>query len=539
MVNSDIALIRDYAEAVFRRGREPMEPFNFQPDWDDGPSKIKTYGDVITMPLPHDHPPLRPLAATATLPDTEGPWSFTSLATLLRMSYSTLCRRLEPNWNQDTLARVGYDHAVWGRGTASGGGLYPLEIYWVSGATGPLLPGVYHYVTGSHALERLLVGDLTERVRAATGHHPSACETDQFLLISVKFWKNAFKYNSFAYHVVTQDVGALLTSWELIARALRMPLRRVMWFADRALNDLLGLDTLGESVLAVVPLPWAGPGPDRVLNDAAPRVTKPAFERSRTVISFPTVEKVHLAALVDAGEARPDPEVARSAAPPAAPPAARPQEVPLPPPVELGMDLGEALAKRRSAFGGFAAAPPLTAAELGGVLRMATAARHYRADIHPAADPGPLTRLFVMVHRVAGVPTGGYVYLPERHALDPVEIDPDVREHMPSFLQGSYFLTNYNLDRVGAVVAITARLDPALAAFGKRGYRILNAEVGGLAQAGYLAATAAGVSCGAVLGLDNVTYNGVFHLDGTDERTFLFLLLGRGRTASAELDYRL
>ncbi|MEO3859321.1 SagB family peptide dehydrogenase [Acrocarpospora sp. B8E8] len=544
MVNRDTALIRDYAWACFRRGREPMEPARFEPNWNDAPSKIKTYGDVITLPLPHGHPPLGPLDATATLPDTEAPWSLASLSTLLRLSYGTLCRRLEPNWNQDTLMRIGYEHAIWGRGTASGGGLYPLEIYWVSGAAGPLLPGVYHYVTGAHALERLLVGDVSERVRAATGHHPSACETDQFLLISVKFWKNAYKYNSFTYHVVTQDVGALLTSWELIARALRAPLQRVMWFSDRRLNDLLGLNTLGESVLAVVPLPWTGAGPGRArvgpLDGGEPKVTKPAFERSRTVIRFPTVEEVHLAALVDA-EARPDPESAGSAAVPAPPPAGA-AEIPLPP-LDLRMDLGDALAARRSAFGDFTEEPPLTAAELGAVLRVSAAARHYRADTHPATDPplqnAPLTRLFVMAHRVAGVPSGGYVYVPERHALDPIEIDQSVLEHLPTFLQGGYYLTNYNLDRVGAVMVITGRLDAALEAFGRRGYRILNAEAGGVVQAGYLAATAAGVNCGAVLGLDNITYNDVFQLTGTDECTFLFVLLGRGRTASAELDYRL
>ena len=84
-----------------------------------------------------------------------------------------------------------------------------------------------------------------------------------------------------------------------------------------------------------------------------------------------------------------------------------------------------------------------------------------------------------------------------------------------------------------------AKLDSALELFGSRGYRVLNFEVGAVAQTAYVASCAAGVGCGAVLGFDNVAIDESVGLDRTDERTFLFLLLGHERSDPADFDYRL
>lgn len=234
----------EYAETVFHRGRVPMEPVNFQPNWHDQPSKHKTYLGVPRLPLPAGLPDLGPVGAALTGDAAKGEdWTPESLSTLLRLSYGLLDRRLRIGWNQDIDDRIHYDEALWGRGTASGGGMYPLETYWVTGGSGPLVPGVYHYSTAHHGLERLLTGDVSGRVRAALAEDPG---TDQFLLLTVRFWKNSYKYNNFCYHVVTQDAGAMLGTWELLARGLGRPLHRALWFADEALGALLGVETLEE-----------------------------------------------------------------------------------------------------------------------------------------------------------------------------------------------------------------------------------------------------------------------------------------------------
>ncbi|MGS2616748.1 nitroreductase family protein [Micromonospora sp. LZ34] len=573
MQQEALEVVRDYAGAVFRRARVPMEPLDYEVDWADQPSRHTSYPGAPRVPLPADLPELPTLRDlfTGERPPPRVGWSLPRLATLLRLSYGVLDRRLTVNWNQDVAKRTHFEHAVWGRGTASGGGMYPVELYLVSGASGPLLPGVYHYHTGQHVLERLLLGDVGGTVRAALG---AAGTGDSFLLAAIRFWKNSFKYNSFCYHVVTQDLGALLGSWELLADALGVPLRRLLCFDPAPLDRLLGFDSDQEGVFAVVPVEWAddpapadrrpvdrpagsgwhgdrstgGPRSGGAERDAAPelRVRYPAFERSRRIRRFPAVSAVHRAAAVPAV---PAPGALAGAAPQELP--GDPVALPAPLTAQLDRPLSTVMASRSSSFGRFRRPPELTVAELGTTLAFAAAGRHHPADAGPAdteppdshpadaaASGGPaLTRLWVFANHVDGLATGSYAYCPRRHALLPAGAEPE--GGMSAFLQQQYFLTNYTMGQVGAVLAVSGRLDAVLDAVGPRGYRILNAEIGAVAQRAYCAATAQRIGCGAVLGFDNVAMDAALGRTGTDERTVLFLLLGRHPDATADLAYRL
>jgi len=534
---TDTHVARDYAEAVFRRGREPLPPANFEPNWADQPSRHKVYREVTRVPLPRaDGVRLGPPRTAAATPGTA--WDLGGLAALLRLSYGVLDRRLRVDWNHDAHNRMHFPQTAWGRGTASGGGMYPLEVYLVTAGRDGLLPGVYHYSTAHHALDRLATGNAVDRVGAALLDHPAAADTDDYLLVSVRFWKNSFKYNSFCYHVVTQDLGALLGSWELIAAGLDWSWQRLLWFDDRAMDDVLGLDTDEESVLAVVPLPrgGAGPahsGPVRAAGSAltaprspaavAPRTPRrPCFERSTTLLRFELVDRVHGASLV---RTEPRPAPPRLADPE---PARNPVE--LPEPVgddRTGADLTELLRRRHSAFGSFAGAA-LSLADTATVLAAAAGATRYASDVTDPASP--LTGLHLVANRVDALPAGAYHYRPGAHRLEPV-----VRQPVAAFLQRCYFLQNYNLAEVGAVLAISAPLDPLLAHYGNRALRLVNSEVGSVAQTVYLTTTALGIGCGAVLGVDNIAMNELLGLDGTDRRTFLFLLLGSTPDRSADV----
>ncbi|MEV0429723.1 SagB family peptide dehydrogenase [Micromonospora sp. NPDC050495] len=543
-------VVREYAEAVFRRARTPMEPLNYEVDWADQPSRHLSYPDAPRLPLPADGPTLptlRDLFTGADRPPAGG-WTLPALATLLRLSYGVLDRRLIVNWNQDLAKRTHFEHAVWGRGTASGGGMYPVEIFLVAGASAPLLPGVYHYHTGQHVLERLLLGDVAGTVRAAVGDAAGAA--DSFLVASIRFWKNSFKYNSFCYHVVTQDLGALLGSWDLLAQGLGVPLPRLLGFDPAPVDRLLGFDGERESAFAVVPLSWAGAEPAGAtapvgvtapVGATAPagatappetRVRYRAFERSRRLREFPAVAAVHRAA---AAPAVPDPDALAAAAPGDLP--GEPVALPAPLLDRLARPLSMVLATRSSSFGRFRRPPELTAAELGTTLAFATAGRHHPADAGLPADAPSLTRLWVFANHVDGLATGTYAYCPRRHALLPAAGEP--AGGMSAFLQQQYFLTNYTMGQVGAVLAISGRLDAVLDAVGPRGYRLLNAEIGAVAQRTYCAATAQRIGCGAVLGFDNVAMDDALGLTGGDERTVLFLLLGHHPEDVADVVYRL
>ncbi|MFJ5927676.1 nitroreductase family protein [Kitasatospora sp. NPDC092948] len=544
---------RTYASAVLWRGRVPMEPADFVPDWADRPRKDKYFPAAPHFPLP-DCPPGPAAAVGRGLFGPRGEDGFTLplLGGMLRDSYGLTGRRLGVQANSDLGTLPRYPHANFSRGTASGGGLYPIGIHWVSGPSGPLTPGVHHYSTPHHSMRRLLTGDVTPDVRAALGGRADDC--DQFLVLTVKFWQNAFKYNSFAYHVVTMDLGALLETWRIWAGAQGLRLDAALWFDEERLGRLLGLGAEEEGVFAVVPLRWAGAPTESLAAEsqsAEPLSAKALSaeptgavvravdqERSRTVIGFETVRRIHRATLEGAAE-RPaegvlDTALAeawdrlRAAAEPARPVG---EPVTLPEPQQTPMGVREALRSRRSSFGRFTGNPPMTAGQLSTALAAAASAGRL-ADCQEGPQERSLTRLHVFVNHVAGIPAGAYAYEPDGRTLRPVKAGPQ-----GWFLQRNYFLDNYNLEQAGALILVSAPTPAVLDAVGDRGLRLVNAAVGATSQALYTVAPAAGLACGVALGFDSVSYTEHLGLVDGEELPLLIMMIGQEHRSPADFDH--
>ena len=104
-----------------------------------------------------------------------------------------------------------------------------------------------------------------------------------------------------------------------------------------------------------------------------------------------------------------------------------------------------------------------------------------------------------------------------------------------ALLQRLYALDNYNMTQVAAVLVISGFLDEARETYGDRGYRMLNLEVGAVAQTAYLAAAATGIGCGAVLGIDNVAVDELLGIGPSGENSLLFVLLGHERPGAARV----
>ncbi|MER5410458.1 nitroreductase family protein [Streptomyces sp. NPDC002769] len=519
----------EYATAVMRRGRVPMEPADFVPDWSDRPRKGKFFPGASHVPLPDGG-----CAADATLgrglfgESGTGAFTLPLLGAMLRDSYGLTGRRLAVQANTDLGSLPFYSHANWSRGTASGGGLYPIGVHWISGASGPLTPGVYYYDTPHHRVTRVLSGDVSAEVRTALGDLEEAAGTDQFLVLGVTFWQNSFKYNSFCYHAVTMDIGALVQTWRMWARAHRLHLGSALWFDEPRLGRLLGLTPEEDGVFAVVPLRWAGtaaPTPAPATPDAF--VRRVPDEKSHRVLSFPTLERIHAATLEGAAD-RPAPGVLDAAL---APSAVSGDRVPLPAPAPLEVPVRRALRERRSSFGRFTSVEPLDAAELSATLRAAMAASTLDSD---AESPGgaPLTRLCVFVNHVRDVPAGLYEY--DRDTGELVLLKAG---DYGSFLQRNYFLANYNVEQAAAVLVPVARTHAVLDAVGDRGYRLVNAVVGAVAQAVYTAASAAGTGCGVALGFDSVSFEEELGLAERGEIPLLIMMIGHERARSADYRY--
>ena len=105
----------------------------------------------------------------------------------------------------------------------SGGAFYPLEIYPVVQACAGLDSGLYHYDPGGHRLERLtpdqrFVQGLIEHAAAAAGLSGSAVQI--LLVITARFQRVAWKYESLAYSLILKDLGGLMQSMYLAATAM-------------------------------------------------------------------------------------------------------------------------------------------------------------------------------------------------------------------------------------------------------------------------------------------------------------------------------
>ena len=162
----------EYATAIVRRGRYPMEPVDWEPDWVDRPRKGKHFPGrrrPSRCPATARRRPGRASSAGCTGRAATGAFTLPLLAGMLQDSYGLVGRRLAVQANSDLGTLPMYTQANWSRGTASGGGLYPVGIHWITGPGGPLTPGVHYYDTRHHALRRLLAGDVTGEVRAAVG----------------------------------------------------------------------------------------------------------------------------------------------------------------------------------------------------------------------------------------------------------------------------------------------------------------------------------------------------------------------------------
>lgn len=526
-----MGVAHDYATAVMRRGKVAMEPVDFVPDWSDRPRKLKFYPGAQAFRLPDgDFPATGSLQEGLFGPGGDGAFDLAALGGMLRDSYGLVGRRLAVQANTDLGSLPLYTHANFHRGTASGGGLYPVSVYWVCGPSGPLTPGVYHYSPPRHAMARLLAGDVSGEVCEALGDdgRPGR-DTDQFLVLGVKFWQNSFKYNSFSYHAVTMDIGTVVQTWRMWAGARGLRVGPVMWFDEERLAGMLGVSTADEGLFAVVPLRWSG-GAARPAPEHRGTVRHRDQERSRRLLRFETLDGIQRAALAGATE--------RPAATALEPAAVRPVEpggtrLTLPEPAPLAVDVRAALRQRRSSFGRFDAREPLDAARLHTLLRAGEAGGRFPTDV-TGPGCGPLVSQYVFVNHVAGIEPGAYAFDPDAGALRLVAPGAP-----GDFLQANYFLSNYNLEQAAAVIVPAMRTLDVLDAVGDRGYRLVGAVIGAVSQAVYTAAAAARTGCGVALGFEAVAYAEELGLAERGERPLLIMLVGHEVPGSADFRYEI
>ena len=151
----------------------------------------------------------------------------------------------------------------------SGGALYELELYPVIAACGGLEPGIYHYAAERHVLARVapvhdLVNELLGRGAEAMGVAPGSLQI--LVVITARFARIAWKYESIAYELVLKHVGIMMQTMYLTATAMGLApcalgtgdadlfarASGIGWIEEPAVGEF----ALGSRRTAVLAAPW-------------------------------------------------------------------------------------------------------------------------------------------------------------------------------------------------------------------------------------------------------------------------------------------
>lgn len=204
-----------------RRGRNPYPcgaTYHLADEVPEEPALQPAAADARVIPLPR--PDLDSLgAADWTLNDAlEGRRSRYSLEPVPLEALASLLYR-SCRVTRQTPLREG--EPLLGKVYPSGGALHALEVYLVAHRCPGLEAGGYRYLADRHALEpRGSLGEdrtvLLEEARVGTGRLEELPSV--LLIFAARFRRVSRKYQSIAYHLLLEEVGALLQTLYLVAQ---------------------------------------------------------------------------------------------------------------------------------------------------------------------------------------------------------------------------------------------------------------------------------------------------------------------------------
>jgi SagB-type dehydrogenase family enzyme len=199
------------------------------------PRKVHSLADVVE--LPDTGPPENGLEQA--IADRRSQRTFSGeavtrreLARLMRYSYGI------------TQPRLGY------RAVASGGALYPLELYAVVRKVEGLEPGVYHYDPPCHRLDVVARGDFLPSLSRCLWLDDVDAEGAALVLVITAFFvRTTIKYRERGYRMILMEAGEVAQNLSLLATAMGLVTCTLGGFLDNELSSLLGADGFAEAAL--------------------------------------------------------------------------------------------------------------------------------------------------------------------------------------------------------------------------------------------------------------------------------------------------
>lgn len=536
-MRTDSDQVRQYENLVAsrRRGaRALLIPTSHRVNWDDAPSKFNIDVEAARVPLCRSLNSKELRVGGTVVPSIHSPnpsVSIEELSDFLVLTTGVLRRKLAVNWTVNSREAVLHRKTTYGRGTASGGGLYPVVVYLLLRGRLGIQPGVYQYDDAHHSLARLRLGSFESSIAMALNFQ-QADSSDLLIILTVRFWKSLFKYHNFAYQVASQDVGACIGSMEQVAHALGWSTTVVYWFRDRLICSLLGVHVDNEAPFAILTVGKAkssNKSKDSGIGSAenfptefVPNIYHRLYERSKRTFIPKMLSSVHQDTLLE--------EVTR----PVLASSVWPLNIPSTAQKSINTDLSFLLMHRQTNWGQFRREPMLEVETLNRILEFVAYGVQYNSDLYMRRVALPSIRLAVIAQRVSNLQPGAYNYSFGDSRLN------QLNNWVPrSPMQPIYSLLNHNLDQVSVLLVVVGRLDAVLTSLGGRGIRVMNAEAGMAAQRAYLAAAAYSLGCGAALGIDAQRISEILDLDSQTEIPLLLIFIGKESDQSFAYDFAL
>ncbi|MDX2255356.1 MAG: SagB/ThcOx family dehydrogenase [Pseudanabaenaceae cyanobacterium bins.39] len=457
------------------------------------------------------------------------------------------------------------------RSAPSAGGLYPAEIYLISGGTPLLSAGIYNYQVRNHSLIHFWQDHhIWQSLVQACFENGALQDCRLAIAVTSVFYRSAWRYQDRAYRRISLDIGHLLGNIELASAIEDYQCSLIGGFVDSAVNELLFLERDTESAIAIVPLV------DLLDEEITGRGQESRQPRSRRSLSlytaayfcphalpsgltndYPNLQDgellgyLHQVSQINQNVDLPNllknisknPDVHQSPDDPNSGFKSDGKE-------EANQDLDKynfpfctkvstkttpinwgdrlemlehTILQRRSTrqFTG----KKLELAELKAILDFAYQPQHYvdqGMDGNPDYFDPSLIETFVAVSGVIGLEEGCYYYAPKAQELRQIRFK-NFREEL------HYLCLGQELGRdAGAVIFHTADLAKAVAKYGDRAYRYLHMDSGHLGQKINLAAIALGVGVSGIAGFFDDLVNEVLGIP-KDEAVLYITTLGRPR----------
>jgi len=153
------------------------------------------------------------------------------------------------------LLETGYGVTAPGRRTVpSGGALYPLELYPVVVGVDGLECGVFHFDPPRHVLELVRAVDPAGALDAVCPFPGLLAGAAAVVFVTAVFWRSRFKYGLRGYRFALLEAGHVVQNVLLAAAARGIASLPLGGFYDAAVETLLGVDGVDESVVYAVVL---------------------------------------------------------------------------------------------------------------------------------------------------------------------------------------------------------------------------------------------------------------------------------------------